>query len=214
MIKKRIANDKLTTEQEVENTVKAGLQLIPVVGGTLATLYFDKKQQRQFNRLSGFYKELSKELKVFKKELSLDNQDKIKLTTLIEKINNKVEKEVLQEKINCFKHYFKNILIQPVKDDYDEKVFFLESLGSMSLLEIEILRFLDSKSDFMKIGTINKPGIEQYAIVGAIGRLRNLGFLQSVTGGMSFGDMSDNYLKEAVKVSSFGEKFIKFCLST
>lgn len=206
-------NTRLTTKQEVENTVKAGLQLIPYIGGTLSTLYFDRKQQREFNRLLNFYKELSEELKSLKEKLSLDDQDEMKLMTLIEKVNNKVEKEVLQEKINCFKHYFKNILIQPVKDDYDEKVFFLDSLSSMTLLEIEILKFLNSQSDFIQIGTIKKSGIEQYAIVGAIGRLRNLGFLQSAGGGMSFGDKSDNYLKELVKVNPFGEEFIKFCLS-
>jgi len=206
-------NIKLTTKQETENTIKAGLQLIPYIGGTLATLYFDKKQQREINRLLNFYKDLSEELKNLKEELSLDNQDEVKLMTLIEKVNNKIEKEVLQEKINCFKHYFKNILIQPVKDDYDEKVFFLDSLASMSLLEIEILTFLDSQSDFVQIGTIQKPKIEQYAIVGAVGRLRNLGFLQSAGGGMSFGDKSDNHLKELVKVSLFGKEFIGFCLN-
>ena len=205
--------NKLTMKEEVENTIKAGLQLIPYVGGSLATLYFDRKQQKEFKRLALFYKELSEELTKLKESISLDNQDETKLVTLIEKINDKIEKEVLQEKIECFKRYFKNILTHPVKNDYDEKVLFLESLASMTLLEIEILKFLDSKGDFMAIGLIQKSGIEQYAIVGAVGRLRNLGFLQSAGGGMSFGDRSDNYLKELIKVSPFGKKFIKFCLS-
>lgn len=206
-------DSKLTNKQEAENIIKAGLELIPCVGGSLATLYFDKKQQKEFNRLSNFYKELSEELKSLKEEFSLDGQDKAKLMTLIEKINDKVEKEVLREKIDCFKKFFKNILIEPIKDDYDEKVFFLESLSSMTLLEMGVLRFLNSQNNFVAIGSIQKEGIEQYAIVGAVGRLRNLGFLQSAGGGMSFGDMSDNYLKELVKISAFGEKFIKFCLS-
>jgi len=208
----RSKNNNLTVKQEAENTIKAGLQLIPYIGGTLATLYFDRKQQREFNRLLRFYKELSEELKSLKMALSLDNQDKFKLMTLIEKVNNKVEKEVLREKINYFKCYFKNILIQPVKDDYDEKIFFLDSLSSMSLLEIEILKFLISQSDFIQIGTIQKHRIEQYAVMGAIGRLRNLGFLQSAGGGISIGDKSDNYLKEMVKISDFGKNFIEFCL--
>lgn len=205
-------NIKLTTKQGVENTIEAGLQLIPYIGGALTTLYFGRKQQREFNRLLHFYEELAGELKGLEKELSLDNQDEVKLVTLIEKVNNKIEKEVVQAKIDCFKQYFKNILTQPVKDDYDEKVFFLDSLASMSLLEIEILTFLNSQNDFVQIGTIKKPGVEQYAIVGAVGRLRNLGFLQSAGGGMSFGDKSDNYLRELVEVSSFGQEFISFCL--
>lgn len=204
---------KLTINQKAENTIKAGLQLIPYVGGTLATLYFDRKQQKEFNRLIKFYEELSEEMKNINEKFSLDNQDETKLIILIEKINNKIEKEVFQEKINYFKNYFKNILIQPVKDDFDEKVFFLESLSSMTLLEIGILKLLNSQSDFITIGAIQKNEIEQYAIVGVIGRLRNLGFLQSAGGGISFGDKSDNYLKELIKVSSFGKKFIKFCLN-
>jgi hypothetical protein len=201
----------LTRQQKIENIVEAGLQLIPHVGGALATLYFGRKQQREFNRIAEFYKELSGELK---EKVSLENQDEGILASLIEKINDKVEKEVLEEKQKYFKNYFKNILIYPVKDDYDEKTFFLESLSSATLLEIEILKFLNSKNDFIAVGTIQKEGVEQYAVVGAIGRLRNLGFLQSGGGGMSFGDRSDNHLKELVKVSPFGTKFIDFCLNT
>ena len=65
--------DKLTTKQEVDNKIEAGLQLIPSIGGALATLYFGRKQQREFNRISNFYKELSGELKGLKGKLSLDN---------------------------------------------------------------------------------------------------------------------------------------------
>lgn len=206
-------DEELTKQQKIDNIVEAGLQLIPYIGGTLVTLYFGKKQQREFNRIIKFYKELSNELSKLKEKISLENQDEGVLVSLIEKINNKVEKEVLEEKLKYFKRYFKNILIYPVKDDYDEKTFFLESLSSMTLLEIEVLKFLNSKNDFIAVGTIQKKGVEQYAIVGAIGRLRNLGFLQSAGGGMSFGDRSDNYLKELVKVSLFGTKFIDFCLN-
>jgi len=111
----------LTRQQKIENIVEAGLQLIPHVGGALATLYFGRKQQREFNRIAEFYKELSGELK---EKVSLENQDEGILASLIEKINDKVEKEVLEEKQKYFKNYFKNILIYPVKDDYDEKTFF------------------------------------------------------------------------------------------
>ncbi len=206
-------DEELTKQQKIDNIVEAGLQLIPYVGGTLATLYFSRKQQREFNRIIKFYKELSAELSKLEEKISLENQDEVILISLIEKINNKVEKEVLEEKLKYLKSYFRNILIYPVKDDYDEKTFFLESLSSMTLLEIGVLKFLNSKNDFIAVGTIQKEKIEQYAIVGAIGRLRNLGFLQSAGGGMSFGDKSDNYLKELIKVSLFGTKFIDFCLN-
>ncbi len=207
-------DNKLTKNQKLENIIKAGLELIPSIGSSLSTLYFGRKQQKEFNRLTNFYNDLSLELNNLGEKLSIENQDQEILAILIEKINSKVEREVVKEKIEYFKNYFKNILIHPVKkNDYDEKVSFLEILSSMTLLEIKVLKFLNLQNGLVLVGSIKIDTIEQYAIVGSINHLRNLGFLQSSTGSMSIGGESDNYLKELVKMSSFGMKFINFCLS-
>jgi len=208
-------NNKLTKKQEIDNATEAGLQLIPYVGGALATLYFGRKQQREFNRIMNFYKEIAEELKNLKEKISLDDQDEEKLTTLIEKVNNKVEKEVLQYKINYFKNYFKNILMYPITEDndYEEKTFFLDAISSTTLLETEILKTLNQRSESILVKDITIEGVEQYAIVGAVSRLRNLGFLELSTRSIVIGGTADNRLTEGVKVSPFGKKFIKFCLN-
>ncbi|MCH7604868.1 hypothetical protein IID24_02690 [Patescibacteria group bacterium] len=204
----------LTREQLIKNVLEVGMQLIPVVGGSLATFYFGEKQQREFNRLQAFYKELAEDVKNLQEKPSLENQDEEKLAALIEKINNKVEKEVLREKINYFKSFFKNILVYPVKADYDEKTFFLETIDSMSLLEIDLLKVLSQQETPPLVKDITKEGVEQYAVVGAVSRLRNFGFLELSSTAMTLGGERDDRLTEKLKVSPFGKKFIAFCLDS
>ena len=208
-------SDVLTRKQKTEKIIEAGLQLIPNIGSSLATLYFGSKQQREFNRISNFYKSLAKEIESLKKRISLNEQDEDKLMALIEKINNKVEKELLQDKIDYFKNCFKNILIYPIKEDndYEEKTFFLDALASMTLLETEILRTLNQQEESVLVRDINIRGVEQYAIVGAVSRLRNLGFLELSTRSMTIGGPTDNRLTEGIRTSLFGKKFIEFCLN-
>lgn len=204
----------LTREQLIKNVLEAGMQLIPVVGGSLATFYFGEKQQREFNRLQAFYKELAEDVKNLQEKPSLENQDEEKLAALIEKINNKVEKEVLREKVIYFKGFFKNILVYPVKADYDEKTFFLEAIDSMSLLEIDLLKVLSQQDAPPLVKDITKEGVEQYAVVGAVSRLRNFGFLELSSTTMTIGGERDDRLTEKLKVSPFGKKFIAFCLDS
>ena len=57
----------------------------------------------------------------------------------MEELNESVEKECRLEKIN----FFKNTLKDPVdKTNFDERQYFLNILGSMTLLESSILKFL------------------------------------------------------------------------
>jgi hypothetical protein len=83
----------------------------------------------------------------------------------------------------------------------------------MSLLECEILAFVKTQPQQTQVGSINKPGVDQYAIVGAIGRLKSRGFLTAMQGSFSIGGGADNSLQELVTASSYGVKFCGFCLS-
>jgi hypothetical protein len=83
----------------------------------------------------------------------------------------------------------------------------------MSLLECELLALLLSQTEQVQVGSLQKPGSEQYAIVGAVSRLKSRGFLASSPGRLSIGGSEDNALLELVTVSSYGRKFHSFCLS-
>jgi len=204
---------KLSGTEIRDLVIQACIQEIPYVGGPLATLYFGAKQEKRFKRIETFYQEVAQEIQDLKNRItSLEEHDKEALAAIIEELNEKIEREHVKEKREFFKAYFKNTLIYPVKGNYEERRFFLDTLGMMSLLECELLGFLYNQNQPVRVGDIQKPGVDQYAIVGAIGRLKSYGFLVSAQASFSIGSGVDNTLNETVKVSDFGRRFCDFCL--
>ena len=205
--------EKLTTKDKRDLAIEAGIQAIPYVGGSLATLYFGVKQEKRFKRLETFYKEVSQEIGLIKENIvDINSHDKDALVAIVEKMNEKVELEHTAQKRQYFKNYLKNTLLHPVGNNFDERQFFLETLGDMSLLEAEMLGLLSHQHEPTQIGSIQKPQVDQYAIVGAINRLKSFGFIISRQGSFSIGDSDDNTLKEIIQISDFGKKFVNFCL--
>lgn len=193
--------------------IEAGIQLIPNIGGSLATIYFGAKQERRFKRIEQFYKEVAQEIGALTDRIaSIEEHDTDALAAIIEEVNEKVEREQVSEKWVFFKTYLKNTLIHPVKGNFDERRFFLDTLGLMSLLECEILGVLYNQDKTVRVRKIQKPGVDQYAIVGATSRLKSYGFLVSGQGSFTVGGGADNMLDETIKMSNFGRRFCDFCL--
>ncbi|APW65865.1 hypothetical protein LPB137_08350 [Poseidonibacter parvus] len=206
---------ELTNKEKRDLILEAGMNLIPYVGGSMASLYFGSKEEKRFKRLESFYQELAQEIKSMKDSLgSIEEQNPIAFEAIMESLHEKVEIEPTEEKRQFFKNYFKNTLKEPILSDFDERKYFLETLHDMSLLECEILAFIKNQSQQIQVGNINKPNIEQYAIVGAIGRLKSRGFLTAMQGSFSIGGGEDNSLQEIISISPFGSKFCTFCLDT
>jgi hypothetical protein len=208
-------SDKLSNNEKRDLVLQAGMQLVPYVGGSMASLYFGSKQEKRFKRLESFYQEMAKEVETMRDSIgTLEQQNPVELEALMESLHEKVESEPTSEKREFFKNYFKNTLKQPVSSNYDERKYFLETLNEMSLLECEVLALIKSESRQIKVGDLNKQGVNQYAIVGAIGRLKSRGFLTATQGSFAVGGREDNSLKELVTVSPFGLSFSNFCLSS
>ncbi len=204
---------KLRGKEIRDLVIQSGIQGIPYIGSFLATLYFGAKQERRFKRLEEFYSEAAQEIKDLKDRIaSKEQHDKDALAAIIEELNEKVEQEQVREKRKYFKTYLKNTLIYPMEGDYEERRYFLDTLSSMSLLECEVLGFLYNQDQQVRVGDIKKPSTDQYAIVGAISRLKSYGFLISSQGKFSIGSTEDNMLNENVKVSNFGRHFYDFSL--
>lgn len=179
----------------------------------MASIYFGTKQEKRFKRLESFYQELADELKEMRDSAqTMEDQDPIVLEALMESLHEKVEVESTNEKRQFFKSYLKNTLKYPVTNNYDERKYFLDSLGEMSLLECEILAFIKNHSQQVQVSSISKSGVEQYAIIGIIGRLKSRGFLVAAQGSFSMGGGADNSLQELVAISSYGQRFCTFCL--
>ncbi|BCB04734.1 hypothetical protein [Bacillus sp. KH172YL63] len=207
----------LNTKEKIEIAVQTGLQLVPYVGPALSAAYFGTKNEKRFKRIESFYEEISQLQDHLKEPLPpVESHNEDELIALIEILNDKIEREHTNEKRTFFKQFFLNTLATPKQGNFDEKRFFLETLAAMSLLECELLSFLYSEQNKgnspINVGTINKPGIEQYAIVGAIGRLKMYGFLSAVTNSFAIGG-GDNNLQENVSLTNFGLNFVHFCLA-
>jgi len=153
-------SDKLTNSEKRDLVLQAGMQLVPYVGGSMASLYFGTKQEKRFKRLESFYQELAQEIESMRASVkSMGEQDPIALEAIMESLHEKVEAEPTYEKRQFFKNYFKNTLKDPVTNNYDERKYFLDSLSDMSLLECEILAFIKTQSQQTQVGSINKPSV-------------------------------------------------------
>lgn len=205
--------EKLSLKEKAEIAIQTGLQLVPYVGPSLSAAYFGTKQEKRFKRIESFYQEFSEEIKQLNLQLPpIDIHDKEKLVSIMEELNDKIEREHSEQKRNYFKKYLFSTLNSPTTNNFDERRFFLDALANMTLLECDILMFLHQQREFIKVGSISADGINQYAIVGAIGRLKTYGLLRSETHSFSIGGGSDNALNEAVIISDFGLRFIHYCL--
>ena len=193
--------------------IEAGLQAVPYVGGAIATAYFGPKLEIRLKRIESFYEEISSEFEAVKDSFkSIENHDEGTLAAILESLHENVELEPTTEKRKFFKNYLKSTLIDPIKNNYDERNYFLLCLKEMSLLECELLALLQTQTEQVQVDALQKPGSEQYAIVGAVNRLKSRGFLASSPGRLSIGGSEDNALLELVTVSSYGRKFHSFCL--
>lgn len=207
-----MADDDLKGAEKRDLAIQTGLQLIPYVGGSLCTLYFGTKQEKRFKRIESFYRELAEELKQVKDAIPpAEKQNAPALEAIMESLHEKVEAEPTTEKRQFFKNYLKHTLLQPVGDNFDERKYFLTALDEMSLLECELLASINGSGQ-AQVGRMQKPGTEQYAIVGAVGRLKARGFLIASQNSFAIGGGADNSLQEIVQVSPFGRRFHNFCL--
>jgi len=190
-----------------------GIAAIPYIGGPLSAIYFDIKGRVRFRRIENFYKDLAKEVEVIQDQIpDIDNFGKEEMAAIIEEVNEKVEREHCEKKIQYIKNYFKNSLVNPVtKDNFDERRFFLDVLSEMTLLECDILLFLNEHRDEdVDINGLKSEDADKYAVRGAIGRLVNYGFIISIRKGLTFG--GDTILGTGAKINDFGKKFLEFCL--
>ena len=164
--------------------------------------------------IENFYAELANDLqKQSERIANLENQYQNGLVSLIEQLNNKVEKEHQYYKVQLYKTYMKKLLFNLVTEqNYDQRKTFLEILDSLSFLELETLIFLYKKQNMGPIPVKNfgNPDVSQYAIVGAVSKLKMNGLVKAVTKNLVFG--GDNSLEEMVSVTDYGLEFINFCI--
>ena len=202
-------------KEKLELVVEAGMQMVPVVGGPLATLYFGNKQEKRFKRIENFYNDISQELECAKERIkSIEEHNEEELSAILEDLNEKVEMEHFRIKIELYKTYFKNTMIFPVNNNYDERKMFLDIISQLTPLQIELMSFLAKENGEYGAGSISKQGVEQTIILGAISQLKILGLVSTSLNSIVFGTQGGNAINENIKISDLGIKFHKFCMSS
>lgn len=205
----------LSFAEQRDLAIQACMQLIPQVGGALSTLYFGHKQEIRLKRVESCYAELVQEVESLKDRIApFEEHDRGALVAIIEEFNEKVEREQVGEKVEFLKSYFKNTLMHPVtKNNYDKRRFFLDVLSSMTMLECEVLGILSGKRGVRRVSSIRVGEADTFEIVGAVGRLKGYGFLQSCqTLNTMEKEVRVRDLYEMVHISDFGVEFREFCL--
>lgn len=193
---------------------KAAISAIPYVGGSLATLYTDFKTEKRLKNLESFYQELSETMRSFDNvNLSSNTYSGEELMTLIEKVNDQVENEFRESKINYLKNYMIKILnsTNPTPD-FDISLYFVETLNQMTELECELLMLLSQQVGPIRISAISKPRTSQNLILGSIGKLKLFGFASTFTTNFVINGTIDNSLNESVELTDLGREFVHFCL--
>lgn len=205
--------DKLTLKDYRDLVIETGMQAIPMVGGSLATLYFGYKQEKRFKRLECFYVELNEQIEGIKDripDISFQNPDE--LNAIIEELHDKIEAEHLEIKRHYYKQYYKKTLLYPINGNYDERKIYLDILSQVTPLQIELIIFFASQSGEVAGATIQKPGTEEAIIQGAISQLKNFGLVVGSLNSIVFGG-AGNAINENVSLTAFGRKFHQFCLA-
>lgn len=200
---------KLSPKDKFELVVNAGLQAIPGVGGPLATLYFGYKQEQRFQRVERTLKEVANELQGCKLA-NVEEHNIEELMSLIDDATDKIENERLEMKRLLYKKYFKNILITPTNENYEERKLFLEVLSQITPLQIELFQFILKRPNVID-DTISKPGTDLSLIKSSLLQLENYGLVIATLNSISIGG-SQSGMPMNLVVSEFGKRFNKFCL--
>ena len=205
-------DDKLTGKDIRDQIIQAGMNAIPYVGSPLASLYFGIQNEKRFKRLESFYKELNDELSHNADDIKkLQNANYNEQTAeIINEIHEKIEKEESEKKRIYYKHFFVNNVCNVLILSYEQRKIFLEAIDHLSVLDLDLLRFLIEQRKKIQIGSITRGNSTKYEILGSINRLKHYGFIGIYTGSFVINGSTDNSFNDNVEASDYGKSFYAF----
>lgn len=200
----------------IDNVVVFGFNLLPYIGGSLASIYTSNREKKKFERIKEFYEEISSILRDHEqslKDLNMSIHDEDSLIYLIESIHEQVERENRDSKKRYLQNFFINTLTYPTNPrTFDKKQYYLNALSSLTELECEMLAFLFFQKNPVQIVNIQLNDNEDpYVILGRLNRLRNYGFIKILMGDQIVHGR-DNALYDLVHISEVGKDFANYCL--
>ncbi|MUK76602.1 hypothetical protein GNP84_06735 [Aliivibrio fischeri] len=204
------SEDKLSLKEQGALVIDAGLCAIPIVGGSLSALYFGAKQEKRFKRLERFYSELKDKLQE-PNAINFDNMDRSALASIIEEINEAVESDFTESKLDYLHNCFINSLFEGAEQEYEKKIYFISQLMKMSELDINLLIELYNAESGSCYKYLKSDAPNASDINAALERLKSAGLFNSnlngtLSRGINWGEIT------AFTLSDFGKDFVDFCL--
>jgi len=207
-------NNRENREEDLDmivtgNTISHLISYVPVVGDLL-TIREKSLNEREINRLDATLSKVQEDLEGIQTEMHvLDGRQEETFIRLYEQFANQVKKELYENKLEAHKNYLVNIIkdLNEGNEILDEEVVFLDILGRMSHVDLNVLSQIEASST-VNSQQIHVDGLSRHIISGAIGNLKSFGLL--VQESLSF--VSGGEQISEVRLSSFGKKFVDYCV--
>jgi len=218
----------ISSSETVQSAVKAGIGLIPIVGGPISSVIGDVLSKRRFDDLMRLIEELKKRVSGIESELDSEYVKRDEFISLFER----AAKEYVSTPDEVKKDYLVGLVVNSMKgpDDYYERDYFLRKVLEFSAVQLELLRLyhgpklafeakgLDTEKvrgmGYTQVVTTYLPGTNLDVIRAAHKDLYNLGFINTDSNvfGMMMGVTGFEAL--AGRVTPVGTKFVRICLVT
>lgn len=211
------------------NVLKAGCATAPFMGG-IASLIEDYIPTSKKKRLEEFAMRVAEDLT----KLQTQVQDSTLLTDdfahVFEECFRGAAENYQKEKLDSFRGILVNSAIG-VQVEESEKDYYMSLVSSLSVLHLQILRFMANPIDYLEATGIDPasisggfsqffpvaiPNVSIDAIKSAFGDLYASGMIntdKSMFGTMTAGQGIDLLGRDGGRVLPFGKRFIQFCTS-
>lgn len=205
--------NNISGKSKVEMGVNAILQLVPIAGPSISSVWTSYRQEKKNLRFEKFMREVLHDLgSLAECRKDLSGEEAEELGRLIELTLEKVESQSSDERLGLLRQFLESSISEPPLDEFDEKKVFLEELSSLSDMEIRVLVYLYQNPDPIQIKSLNLPSVDGYAALGGINKSKSRGFIAARRGAFVMNGMADEAFDEIIFLSDYGRSFVSYWL--
>lgn len=206
-ISAKVNLNKTPALDHVRNVVIAGLNAIPCVGGTLASLFDSYIPKQKEKRLIAFVEELSVEIDEVKDQIKEEVIHTDNFAFIFERTFRGAIENYQKEKIDLYKAIFINSLTDKLSLNDEEKEIFLNLANDLTVRHIKIMAILrkNNSGELTQVVKTSFPDYDQGSIFYIMDDLRNKGLVHQK--GTLYDDSLSNNFNQ---LSKMGKRFVEF----
>lgn len=206
-VSQQINLHKTAALDHVRNLLVAGLNAIPCVGGTLASLFDSYIPKQKEKRLVSFVEELSVEIDKVKDQIKENVIHTDNFAFIFERTFRGAIENYQKEKIDLYKAIFINSLTDKLNLNDEEKEIFLNLANDLTVRHIKIMAILrnNNSGGLTQVVKTSFPDYNQESIFYIMDDLRNKGLVHQK--GALYDDSLFNNFNQ---LSEMGKRFVEF----